>query len=408
MLDRDGLRARARAALDKPAKLGADLELACYQKSSPSRPPLSAAELGSLPVADRQRMLLAGVDLSGRDRGGTYLLVDTSVLHCSSQQEGVEVTPLTKALESLEWVGDYYWKLVEVDADKYTASAELALHDGFLIRALPGSRSIHPLQACLYLAREGLQQNVHNIVIAEEGSELHVISGCTTSARLHGGLHVGVTEFFVKQGAKLTFTMIHNWAEDMAVRPRSAALVEAGGLFVSNYVCLKPVRSLQGYPSARLVGPGAVARFYSILAGSPVSDIDLGGRVVLEAPGCRAEIVSRAITNGGRIMARGHLIGRAAGIKAHLECRGLILGGGAMLAVPELEGYADGVEMSHEAAVGKIAQEEINYLMARGLDEEEAVSTIVRGFLKVEVPGLHPLLQAELDRAVTATQDKAM
>ncbi len=408
MLDRDGLRARALAALDKPAKLGADLDLNRYEKASPPRPMLSASELRSLPTADRQRMLLAGVDLNGRDRCGTYLLVDTSVLHCSSQQEGVEVTPLTGALESLAWLGDYYWKLVEVDADKYTASAELDLHDGFLIRALPGSRSIHPMQACLYLDREGLQQNVHNIVIAEEGSELHVISGCTTSTRLRGGLHVGVTEFFVKKGAKLTFTMIHNWTEDMAVRPRSAARVEESGLFVSNYVCLKPVRSLQGYPTACLAGPGSVARFYSILAGSPVSDIDLGGRVVLEEPGCRAEIVSRAITNGGRIMARGQLIGKATGIKAHLECRGLIMGGGAMLAVPELEGHADGVEMSHEAAVGKIAQEEINYLMARGLDEEEAVSTIVRGFLKVEVPGLHPLLQAELDRAVTATQEKSM
>jgi Fe-S cluster assembly scaffold protein SufB len=408
MLDRGKLKARARAALTKRAALGADLDLARYERTSPPRPALSTSELACLPQADRHRMLLAGVDLENRERGGTFLFMDTSVLHCSSQQEGLEVLPLEKALESLDWFGGYYWKLVEVDTDKYTASAELDLHGGYVIRSLPGSRCIHPLQACIYLDHEGLQQNVHNIIIAEEGSELHIISGCASSARLRTGLHVGVTEFFVRRNARLTFTMIHNWAEDMAVRLRSATLVEEGGLFVSNYVCMKPVRSLQGYPTARLAGPGAVARFYSVLAGSPVSDIDLGARVILEQPGCRSEIVSRAITNGGRIMARGHLIGRVPGIKAHLECRGLILGGGAMLAVPELEGYADGVEMSHEAAVGKIAQEEINYLMARGLDEEQAVSTIVRGFLKVEVPGLHPLLQAELDRAVTATQAQAM
>ena len=143
-------------------------------------------------------------------------------------------------------------------------------------------------------------------------------------------------------------------------------------MFLSNYVCLKPVNSLQSYPTAHLDGKDAVARFYSILVGTPTSDIDLGGRVILNQPGCRAEIVSRAITNGGRIMARGHLVGNSPGIKAHLECKGLILAGGSLLAVPQLDGYVDGVEMSHEAAVGKIAQQEINYLMSRGLSEEEA------------------------------------
>ena len=78
-----------------------------------------------------------------------------------------------------------------------------------------------------------------------------------------------------------------------------------------------------------------------------------------------------------------------------------------MRAIPELEGYVDGVEMSHEAAVGKIAQEEISYLMSRGLDEDEATSTIVRGFLNVDIPGLPAQLKAEIDRAIEAS-DKDM
>ncbi|GAG43169.1 unnamed protein product, partial [marine sediment metagenome] len=105
------------------------------------------------------------------------------------------------------------------------------------------------------------------------------------------------------------------------------------------------------------MGKDAVARFYSIIVGSPGSEYDLGSRIFLKNQGTRAEIVARAISNGGKITARGHLIGEVPEVKAHLECRGLLLNGGSIYAIPELEGHVDGVEMSHEAAVGKIAQE---------------------------------------------------
>ncbi len=408
MPDASQLRQRAEAARHKVAAIGTDLDLSQYRPAAEPHQQLAEAELCSLPQEEQASLLMAGVDVSGKERGGTFIMKDTSTVHCSVKQDGVEVMPIRQALEHHSWLRDYYWKLVEVDADKYTAAAELDLHDGYLIRALPGSKTIYPIQACLYMHQDNIQQNVHNILIAEEGSELHIISGCATSPHLKRGLHVGVTEFFVKKNAKLSFTMIHNWSEGVAVRPRSAAQVAEGGLFLSNYVCLKPVTSLQSYPTCHLVGEGAVGRFYSILVGDPASDIDMGGRVILNHPGCRAEIVSRAITNGGRIMARGHLVGNSPGIKAHLECRGLILNGGAMLAVPQLDGFVDGVEMSHEAAVGKIAQEEINYLMARGLSEDQATATIVRGFLSVDIPGLPPQLQAEIDKAVSATDAEGL
>jgi uncharacterized protein len=256
--------------------------------------------------------------------------------------------------------------------------------------------------------KDGMQQNVHNIIVAEEDSELHIISGCATSPHLKRGLHVGISEFFVKKNAKVTFTMIHNWAEEVTVRPRSVARVEEGGLFVNNYISMKPVRSIQMYPTTHLVGEDAVARFYSIVVGSPGSEYDLGGRIFLKAKGNRAEIVARTISNGGKIVARGHLVGEVPEIKAHLECKGLLLNGGLIHAIPELEGHVDGVEMSHEAAVGKIAQEEISYLMSRGLNEEEATSTIVRGFLSVDIPGLPPQLQAEIDRAIEESDKDVM
>ena len=260
----------------------------------------------------------------------------------------------------------------------------------------------------MYIASEKFSQHVHNIVIAEENSELHIITGCATAPHLVSGLHVGVSEFYVKKGAKLTFTMIHDWGEQVNVRPRTVTRVEEGGVIVSNYVSLRPVGSLQMFPTTYLEGKGAVARFNSVLVAGKGSHLDVGSRVVLSAPDTRAEIVSRGITSGGTIIARGDLIGKVAGIKAHLECKGLILNEGLMHAIPELSGYAPGVEMSHEAAVGKIDKREIEYLMARGLDEETAISTIVRGFLNVDIDGLPPALKQRLDQTIAETQKDMM
>jgi len=403
----EDLRERAAKAVDKKAAFGPDVDLKQFDPAPVPHTYLADEDLCDLPPDEQKRLIMAGLDVTQKNRSGTFFQKDTSVIHCHSQQQGIEVMPMRKALEQ-EWIKDYYWKLAAVDADKFTAAAELGLHDGYMIRALPGSKSIYPVQACLYLDKEGLQQNVHNIIIAEEGSELHIITGCSTSPHMKKGIHVGISEFFIKRNAKLSFTMIHNWAEDMVVRPRSVAQVEEGGLFLNNYVCMKPTKSLQMYPTTHLVGRDAVARFYSIIVGSPGCEYDLGGRIFLKHPGNKAEIVARTISNGGRIIARGHLIGEVPEIKAHLECKGLLLNGGLIHAIPELEGHVDGVEMSHEAAVGKIAQEEISYLMSRGLSEEEATSTIVRGFLNVDIPGLPPQLRAEIDRAIEESDKDVM
>lgn len=400
------LNKKASKAKGKKAALGPDINLEEY--TSEHTPHSVVDKLEMLPDIDKKRMILAGVDASEEGRSGTYIQKDTKAVYSQSKQEGLEVIPIKEALEKYDWVQEYYWKLVSVDTDKYTARAQLELHDGYVIRALPGSTVVYPVQACLYLEKEGLSQNVHNIIIAEEGSELHIITGCATAAHLRSGLHVGISEFFVRKNAKLSFTMIHHWAEEMMVRPRSVGIVEEGGLFLNNYICMRPVKSLQMYPTTYLAGKGAVARFYSLLVGSPDSEIDVGGRMYLQEADTRAEIISRAITNGGNIIARGDLIGEVPGIRGHLECRGLILNGGIIHAIPELQGKTDGVELSHEAAVGKIAQEEILYLMSRGLTEDEATSTIVRGFLSVDIPGLPPALKAEIDRAVDLSQQDVM
>lgn len=424
--DKRTLDEKALQAKEKKAQFGRDIDLDTFQSPAlPSLPAIphdlpddppphdyqeAAAVLSDavLSEADKKRLILAGIDAEGAGRSGTYLQKDTAVLQAGSRQEGLEVMPIREALKRYSWVEEYYWKLVSVDTDKYTARAQLDLHNGYVIRALPGSKVVYPVQACMYLDKEGSSQNVHNLIIAEEGSELHIIVGCATASHVRQAVHIGVSEYYIKKKAKLSFTMIHTWAEEVMARSRSVAVVEEDGLFLNNYICMMPAKSIQTYPTTHLVGKGAVARFYNLLVGSPQSELDVGGRVFLKEPSTRAELISRAITNGGTIISRGDLIGEVPGVKAHLECRGLILNGGTMHAIPELEGKADGVEMSHEAAVGKIAQEEILYLMSRGLSEDEATSTIVRGFLNVDIPGLPPELKAEIDRAVGQSDKDVM
>lgn len=381
-----------------------DIDLEAFSYQAEERP--YQEDPSRLAAADRARMTEAGIMLGdGSGRSGTFIQMDHSVVHCNVVQDGLEVMSSTEALERHPWLSDYWWRAVDPSADRFTAQAQAHQHHGYFIRALPGKKVIHPTQACLYLSQPGLSQNVHNVVIAEEGSELHIITGCTTSPDAYAGLHIGISEFYVKRGARLTFTMIHNFAPEVEVRPRTGIVVEEGGIFLSNYVCMKPVHSLQMYPTARCVGPGAIVRFNSVLVATPGSSLDVGSRAILAASGTRAEIISRAVTVGGDIVARGHLVGQVAGAKGHLECRGLILSPeGTIHAIPELDATVADVELSHEAAVGKIAEEEVEYLMARGLSRDEAVAAIVRGFLRVDIEGLPSQLEDELRRAVEMSE----
>jgi len=396
------IRKRAEKSRDKKALLGSDLELADFSRQGGQW--RYDPDYGQFSPEERLHLLKAGIELTDVEHAGTFLQADTAVVHCQANQPGVEVLPITEALKSHDWVADLIWRLVAVDADKYTARAELELDNGYFIRVLPGVQVEQPVESCLYLRTDRFAQHVHNLVVVEPGAQLHIITGCTTHPKVNSGLHVGVSEFYVRAGGRLTFTMVHNWAKDIHVRPRTGVVVEEGGLFVSNYILLRPVKTVQMYPTVTLAGPGAVASLNSIAIAHPGSEIDMGGRVILKAPRTRAEIIARTISTGGASISRGHLVGLEPEIKAHLECRGLILSPtGYIYAVPELEGRVAGVDMSHEAAVGRIAAEEIEYLMARGLDEEEAVSAIVRGFLRVKIEGLPPALEEEIEEAIRET-----
>ncbi|OYT53288.1 MAG: hypothetical protein B6U72_06275 [Candidatus Altiarchaeales archaeon ex4484_2] len=309
----------------------------------------------------------------------------------------------TEALKKYSWLEDYYWGLIDADKDEYTRRVDEKF-GGYFLRILPGAKIEFPLQSCLMISSSGMEQRVHNIVIAEEGSEARVITGCTTHPDAKSGQHIGVSEFYIKKGARFNYTMIHNWGEDTLVRPRSVARLEDNSTFISNYVLLQPVKDLQMYPRVLCEGENATAGLNSIVYASRGSGVDIGSGIEFNAPGCRGEIISRVIAlEGSRVTARGIIKGNTSPAKGHLECKGILLDDSSIIhAIPELVGARKDVDLSHEAAVGRIAEKEIIYLMSRGLSRDDATSIIVKGFLDVDILGL----PEDLQRAVREILDK--
>lgn len=350
--------------------------------------------------------LSVGYDPDESERSGSFLQLDHSVLCSKVFQEGVEVMSTTDALNKYSWLSRYWWRAVAAEKDIYTKQVDRKQTHGYFLRTLPGVKTTFPLQSCLFIGQDGLSQNVHNIIIAEEGSELHIITGCSVANEVQSALHLGVSEFYVERGAKITFTMIHNWAPEVEVRPRSGIIVEENGVFISNYISMNPVKDLQMYP-VTYCGKNARATSQSIVYASEDSKIDIGAKMVLNGENSRAEVISRSVAKDrADVTARGILAGAAPNVKAHLECIGLMLSTDARIhSVPELEATVEDAELSHEAAVGRISEEEIAYLTARGLSEDEAAGAIVRGFLNVDISGLPPALGAEVRRMIRMSAD---
>lgn len=386
-------------ALNKKAAFGRDIDLDAYVDDNTQT---KIDDLNTMDKETKQVMENVGVIADEAGRAGTIMFINNRVSHCSvKEQEGLEIMPLSEALKQHDWLKDYYWKTMDPEKDKYTAKAYLENADGYFIRAKKGCKIKHPVQSCMMIGTKKGAQTLHNIIIAEEGSSLELITGCATGSHINEGLHVGVSEIYVKDDAEVVFSMIHNWGTKTMVRPRTNSVLGKNARFVNNYVLLEPVGSLQSYPTCFLNGEGSSCKFNTVCLAQKESDIDTGGAAVLNAPGTSAEIMSRSVCNGGKIIARGRLVGNCTGAKAHLECRSIMLNDeGSTIAIPELEASVADVEMTHEAAVGKIARDQIEYLMSRGLSEDDAVSMIIRGFLVGSINGLPENLRMEIDEAV--------
>ena len=354
----------------------------------------------------------AGMDSEGRNRAGTFMHLNQETIAASVNEayEGkLELMDVKAALKKYSWLEDYMWKVVSKDKDEYTRKVAEDYSGGYFMHILPGAELTFPLQSCLMITQKNLEQRVHNIIIAEEGSKSHIITSCVQHSSVPQASHLGISEIYVKKDAMLNFTMIHQWSENTLVRPRSATQIDDKATFVSNYVCMRPVRDIQMYPVGYCTGEDSRVSFNSILYGQANSLLDIGSKAVLSGRGSKAEMISRAIAReGSKIIVRGMIEGDSSDCKGHLECRGLLMDDKSfMQSIPELIARKKGVEITHEAAVGKISEKEITYLMTRRLSRDQAVSLIIRGFMDVGILGLPEALNAEIKRIIDASTGAA-
>ena len=382
-------------ALNRPSPYGVDVDIGSYRGGLPNL----EREITS---SDRERMEGVGTTGDKSQRSGSFIQYDQRIMEALSRIEGLEVMSIKDArdkglVEGLEW------NLVSPDKDKYTAAAYLNDTNGQFIRVT--GKVEQPFQSCLFMGTEDEVQYVHNIILMEPGSSMEMITGCTTGKDVKKGLHIGITEIYVGEEADLSYTMLHEWGENLMVRPRTAVRVERGGNYTSNYISLHKVKSVQMYPKVELEGEDATTQLNSIVLAPRESELDIGGAVDLKGVNSKAEIISRTVSSGGKSIARGQLIGKAEGIAAHLECNGIMLNeGGLIHAVPELASEKVDVDMSHEASVGRIAKDQVEYLMSRGLSEEEATTVIIRGFLAPTTKGLPERIKNQIDRILESRE----
>ena len=350
---------------------------------------------------DRAKIERSGISLNEQDRSGSFVMANNKVTHLSIMQEGVEMLPVLDAVKKYPAYAEKLWSIVDKNKDEFTKDAYEDTQSGYFIRVKAGVKAYMPFQACFFVKQDKFKQKVHNLIILEEGSFLHIINGCAAASYLAEGSHIGVTEMFVGKNASLMYTMIHDWAKNVEVRPRSAIRVEEGGSYISNYIALRDTKITQMFPTAELAGRGAVAKFNTLVLAPEGSTYDLGSRVLLNAEDTRAEIISRSISAGGDVIARGILAADSPKVFAHLECDGLMLKDrGVISAIPELSTRFADVNMSHEAAIGKIDEEQILYLMSRGIPKPDAISAIVSGFMDVKIFGLPPALEEEIKKTL--------
>lgn len=344
---------------------------------------------------DAETIYSSGIDLTLKTRSAGFFQQDNRVEFSGSLIDGVDILRIEEALDRFPWAKEYYGSAFRSLGREYPLDTE----GGYFIRVKQDTVIQLPIQACLFLKRQGFRQKVHNVVIVEEGARVYLVTGCSASESADESFHLGISEFFIKKGGYLNFTMVHSWKDDTTVEPVSIALLDEAAEFVSNYVCLRPVKDIRMFPTAVLRDKQSKVSFNSLLLSHPGSQQDIGSRAILKAENTRAEIVSRAVSLGGKIIVRGHLKAENKEIKAHLECRGLILSEkGAIHAIPEMESDFRDVQMSHEAAIGRINKDEIEYLCSRGFSEEQAQAVIVRGFMDVDVLGLPKALKEEISR----------
>ncbi|RLE96609.1 MAG: hypothetical protein DRJ57_05370 [Thermoprotei archaeon] len=346
--------------------------------------------------------LMSVVDELAR-AGGTALYLQRNydvlrrVVADSLRRRGLLLEPLREAVSRHSWVRKLLWRALPREEG-------VGLHGAFLY-VPPGLRIQAPLTFCFVVSEA--EQLVHNIVVVDEGSEVLMTSACASTER--GEAHKGYTEVYLRRGARLNYVMIHSWMRETKVTAKTGVEVGEGGSFTQFYTCLKSPSSLTS-DSRALLGQRATALLSTLYVASPGSSTTISSTLILAGEGSRGEVLARAVAvRGAALRLPPRIEARAPGSRGHIECRGLQLSPDSRIeTAPILYSLHGGSQLTHEAAIGKISEEELYYLMSRGFTEEEATSLLVRGFLETGIRGLPKVMRPQVEAVLSILARKAV
>jgi len=360
-------------------------------------------ELGEKMSEKEKKLSQLGVDLSGTKFAGSYIQKNDYIVQLMVKQllrkNNVILMDLAEAIEKFSWVKSYLWKVLSPEKDKYIREVSEEKVHGTLLYVPPRIRISMPIQSCFFISDPDIVQKVHNVIILDKNSEITLNTTCAAVAG--EATHLGITEIYLKEGAKLNYVMIHGWSPETFVRPRTGAFVEKNGILNMFYANLKPVRDIQSYPYI-ILEEKASANTTSILLGIKNSHINIGSKIVLRDKESKGEILSRAIAqDNSKITMPAEIESYTSNTKGHIDCKGLQLSEKSYIeSLPILKSYTMGSELTHEATIGKLSEEGLNYLMSKGFDEDEATSLLVRGFIDVGLGNLPIIVRPQIEVAL--------
>ena len=351
-----------------------------------------------LGIPEAERKFLAGVEAQ-YDSESVYTNVREDL-----EKQGVIFKSTDQALKEHPDLFQQYFGTVIPPADnKFAALNSAVWSGGSFIYVPPGTKVDVPLQAYFRINTENMGQFERTLIIVDEGAEVHYVEGCTAPTYSSESLHSAVVEILVKRGARCRYTTIQNWASNVynLVTKRALAYGDSLMEWVDGNLGSKLTMK---YPSIYMLEPGARGEILSIAFAGKGQHQDAGGKVVHGAPHTSSRIVSKSISkDGGRSSYRG-LLKMADGAvksKSNVVCDALILDPQSRSdTYPYIEVDESDVTVGHEASVSKIGEEQLFYLMSRGLSEQEASTMVVAGFIEPLIKELPMEYAVEMNRLI--------
>jgi len=350
-------------------------------------------------VPQAERATLAGV-VGQYDSEGFY-----QKLKSKWEKKGVIFCDTDTAVQKYpEIIKEYFMTRCVPIADHKFAALHGAVWSGGSFLYVP--KGVHvdmPMQTYFRMNARNSGQFEHTLIIIDEGASAHYIEGCTAPIYNTDSLHAAVVEIFVKKGARSRYTTVQNWSKDVYNLNTKRAIVEEDGIqeWVGGSLGSKKTML---YPCSFLIGRGARADHLNIALAGPGQHKDTGAKVIHGAPYTSSNIVSKSISFGGGISTyRGLLkIAKGAyGSKSHVQCDALMPDNISQSnTIPYIKIYEDDVTIGHEAKIGRISEDQVFYLMSRGLTEEQSINLIVQGFMEPVMKELPLEYAVELNRLI--------